>query len=162
MHILGIETSCDETSAAVVKNGREVLSNIIASSLDEHKKYGGIIPEIASRRQLELINTVTHTALRRAKTTLDDIDAVAVTQNPGLIGSLLVGISFARALSFAKKKPLIEVNHIKAHIYANFLKQKNIKNNQYPTLPAIGLIVSGGHTNLYHIKSFSKYHSLII
>jgi len=122
MNILGIETSCDETAAAVVRNGKNVLSNIVISSLKEHAPYGGIIPEIASRKQLEFITTICEQSLSKAKLSLKDIDAIAVTNQPGLIGSLLVGISFARALSFSIGKPLINVDHIKAHVYANFLK----------------------------------------
>ena len=161
MNILGIETSCDETAAAVVKNGTNVLSNIIVSSLKEHAKYGGIIPEIASRRQLECINAVSQQSLAKAKLNLKDIDAIAVTSHPGLIGSLLVGISFARALSFATNKPLIEVDHIKAHAYANFLELSGKKTkNPKPNLPAIALVVSGGHTDLYHIRSFSHFRLL--
>jgi len=159
MNILGIETSCDETAAAVVRDGRVILSNIVASSLKQHKQYGGIIPEIASRRQIEFINFVVKRALTQAKVTLKDIDAIAVTESPGLIGSLLVGISFARALSFATNKPLIHVDHIKAHLYANFLTFKNNKKKQKstvsePKLPALGLVVSGGHSSLFYLKDF--------
>jgi N6-L-threonylcarbamoyladenine synthase len=161
MNILGIETSCDETAASVVRNGKYVLSNIIASSLKEHAQHGGIIPEIASRRQLEFINAVTEQSLREAGVKLKSIDAVAVTSQPGLIGSLLVGISFARGLSFAIDKPLINVNHIKAHAYANFLElPKAGKAKQKPKLPAVALVVSGGHTNLYHIKTFDQFRLL--
>jgi N6-L-threonylcarbamoyladenine synthase len=161
MNILGIETSCDETAASVVRNGKYVLSNIIASSLKEHAQHGGIIPEIASRRQLEFINAVTEQSLRKAGVKLKNIDAVAVTSQPGLIGSLLVGISFARGLSFAIDKPLINVNHIKAHAYANFLElPKAGKAKQKPKLPAVALVVSGGHTNLYHIKTFDQFRLL--
>ncbi|MDD3374945.1 MAG: tRNA (adenosine(37)-N6)-threonylcarbamoyltransferase complex transferase subunit TsaD [Candidatus Omnitrophica bacterium] len=159
MKILGIETSCDETSVSVVKNGQLILSNVIATSLKDHQKYGGIIPEIASRKQLELINTVTHRALETARVPLKQIDAIAVTSNPGLIGSLLVGISFAQSLSYALKKPLVEVNHITAHLYANFLrkiKQEN-KIKELPRLPAIGLVVSGGHSSIFHIKNFENF-----
>jgi tRNA A37 threonylcarbamoyladenosine modification protein TsaB len=124
MNILGIETSCDETSASIVRNGSEVLSNVVATSLTEHQKFGGIIPEIASRRQLEYINIVTLKAIKDAGLTMADIDAVAVTKTPGLIGSLLVGITFAHSLAYALKKPLIHVNHIHAHIYANYLVDK--------------------------------------
>lgn len=151
MKILGIETSCDETSASVVEDGGEVFSNVVSSSLKDHRKYGGIIPEIASRRQLELIQPVVREALEEARVKIEKIDAIAVTQSPGLIGSLLVGVSFARALAFALKKPLIEVDHIKAHLYANFLTEKK----EFPTLPAIGLVVSGGHSSLFHVKNFS-------
>src|SRR3989338_2704456 len=122
---LGHETSCDEPSASVVKDGRDIFSNVISSSLKDHQKYGGIIPEIASRRQLELIHAVVPQAIQEAQLKLEEIDAVAVTKSPGLIGSLLVGVSFARALAFALKKPLIEVDHIKAHLYANFLRFKS-------------------------------------
>lgn len=159
MNILGIETSCDETAAAVVKNGKNVLSNIVVSSLKEHVRYGGVIPEIASRRQLECITAVCDEALEKAGMTIKDIDAIAVTQRPGLIGSLLVGISFARALSFANDKPLINVDHIKAHAYANFLRFDGDK-TPLPKLPAAALVVSGGHTDLYHLKSFSQFRLL--
>ncbi len=156
MKILGIETSCDETAASVVENGRDILSNMVVSSLPDHKRYGGIIPEIASRRQIELIHLVIQTALKKAGLSLKDIHAIAVTRSPGLIGSLLVGLSFARALSFATNKPLVEVDHIKAHLYANFLSRKR----QRTLLPAVGLIVSGGHSSLYHIKNFTHYRLL--
>lgn len=161
MFVLGIETSCDETAAAVVKDGRLILSNTVTSSLAEHSRFGGIIPEIASRRQMELINTVVQTALDKGKVTLEQIGGIAVTQSPGLIGSLLVGLSYGRALSFAARKPLIEVDHIKAHLYANFLRFTDGKEkNALPQLPAVGLIVSGGHSSLYFIKSFTDYRLL--
>ena len=159
MNILGIETSCDETAASVVRDGCQVLSNVVVSSLKEHARYGGVIPEIASRRQLECINQVVDEALLAANLNLKDIDAVAVTQSPGLIGSLLVGISFARALSFAIQKPLIDVNHIEAHLYANFLELPG-KAPLRLSLPAVGLVVSGGHTSLYLIKDFKNYKLL--
>ena len=155
MNILGIETSCDETSAAIVKDGRKILSNVVISSLKEHKRYGGVIPEIASRRQLECINPVVEKALFDARINLNDIDAVAVTYSPGLIGSLLVGISFSRALAFAVKRHWLKVDHIKAHLYACFLQDGT--NRLIPKLPAIGLVVSGGHTSLYYIKDFNKF-----
>ncbi|MCK4882480.1 MAG: tRNA (adenosine(37)-N6)-threonylcarbamoyltransferase complex transferase subunit TsaD, partial [Candidatus Omnitrophica bacterium] len=165
MNILGIETSCDETAAAVVRNGTFVLSNIVASSLKEHAQHGGIIPEIASRRQLEFIHAITERSLAKAGLKLKNIDAVAVTNQPGLIGSLLVGISFARGLSFAINRPLIDVNHIEAHAYANFLEFSGTqtgekKPRKKPELPAIALVVSGGHTNLYHIKAFDRFRLL--
>lgn len=163
MNILGIETSCDETAAAVVKDGRVVLSNIVASSLKEHSRYGGIIPEIASRRQMELINVVVQTALEKAGCKLKNIHAVAVTRSPGLIGSLLVGISYARALSFAAQKPLFEMDHVKAHLYANFLRfagSPSSRRAPLPELPAVGLIVSGGHTNLYYLKNPGSFQLL--
>lgn len=161
MFVLGIETSCDETAAAVVKDGRLILSNTVTSSLAEHSKFGGIIPEIASRRQMELINTVVQAALDKGGVTLEQIGGIAVTQSPGLIGSLLVGLSYARAVSFASRKPLIEVDHIKAHLYANFLRFADGKEkNEPPELPAVGLIVSGGHSSLYFIKGFTDYRLL--
>jgi len=152
MKILGIETSCDETGAAVVINGRHILSNVVVSSLKEHTRYGGVLPEIASRRQLECIQPVVEEALRRARTTLQDIDRIAVTESPGLIGSLLVGISFAGTLSAALKIAYVAVDHVKAHAYANFISPK--RDFEQPKLPAVGLVVSGGHTNLYLIRSF--------
>lgn len=155
MNILGIESSCDETAASVVKDGVHVLSNVVASSLKEHAVYGGIIPEIASRRQIESIHGVVNEALLQAKLKLKRIDAVAVTAKPGLIGSLLVGISFAKALAYAAEKPLIEIDHIQAHWYANFLRCKEDK-DILPELPAVGLVVSGGHTSLFDIKDFTK------
>ena len=154
MNVLGFETSCDETAASVVKDGRIVLSNIVVSSLKEHRRYGGVIPEIASRRQMEFIHPVAVKALQEAGLTLGRIDALAVTNRPGLIGSLLVGISFARSLSFASNKPLVDVDHIKAHMYACFLASPQ------PTLPAVGLVVSGGHTSLYFIKNFKDFRIL--
>ena len=163
MNILGIETSCDETAASVVVDGQRIFSNVVSSSLKDHQKYGGIIPEIASRRQMELINTVVTQALCDAGLNLDKIDAVSVTKSPGLIGSLLVGVSFARALSFALDKPIIEVDHVKAHLYANFLRFENSifssqdKKEELPALPAIGLVVSGGHSSLFCVKEFNHF-----
>lgn len=159
MNILGIETSCDETAAAVVKNGHTILSNIVASSLKDHAKYGGVIPEIASRKQLEFIHSVIDEAIMCSGQTLKNIDGIAVTTAPGLLGSLLVGISYAKAISFALDKPLIEVDHIKAHLYANFIRPKN-DTAKLPLLPAIGLVVSGGHSSLYHIKDFTRFKLL--
>ena len=143
---LGIETSCDETSASLVKDGKIILSNIIASSLKLHKKYQGIIPEIASRAHIEYISLVVEQSLKEAGKKTSDIGLVCVTKGPGLIGSLLVGISFAKGLSYALKKPLIGVNHLEAHLYASFLK------DPVPVLPFIGLVVSGGHTSLFLVK----------
>jgi len=161
MDILGFETSCDETAVAVVRNGRQVLSNVVVSSLMEHAKYGGVIPEIASRRQMECIHAICRQALSEAECELSGIDAIAVTEQPGLIGSLLVGISFARALSYATGKPLIHVDHVKAHVYANFLDLNGrSKGKDRPVLPAIALVVSGGHTVLYHVKDFTKFRLL--
>ncbi len=160
MNILGIETSCDETAASVVTDGRFILSNVISSSLARHQKYGGIIPEIASRRQLEYIQGVVQQALQDSHLTTNEIDAIAVTQKPGLIGSLLVGLSFARALSFAQRKPLVLVDHIQAHLYANFLTDVNKKEAAHdpslPKLPAVGLVVSGGHSSLFLVRNFSN------
>jgi len=159
--ILGIETSCDETSAAVVCDGVNVLSNVIATSLKDHQRFGGIIPEIASRRQIEYIHWVVAESLAKAHKTLDDIDAIAVTRAPGLIGSLLVGICFARGLSRATGKPLIEIDHIKAHLYANYLKlsQDSIA-CPINRLPAVGLVVSGGHSSLFYVKNFNEFKLL--
>ncbi len=155
MRVLGIETSCDETSASVVKDGRVVLSNITASSLRLHKKYQGIIPEIASRAHIESISLVTKQALQEAGVKIKDIDMICVTKGPGLVGSLLVGISFAKALSFALGKPLLGVGHLEAHLYASFLSERKRRTNpkkQTALLPCIGLVVSGGHTSLYYIN----------
>ncbi len=160
MNVLGIETSCDETGAAVVVDGCHVLSNIVATSLKDHQKYGGIIPEIASRRQLELIQYVAAEAVEKARVPFKDLDYIAVTRKPGLIGSLLVGISFTRALSYALRKPLVEVDHIKAHIYANFLRSSKTDQLPLPKLPAIGLVVSGGHSSLYHVRGFDRFDLL--
>jgi len=161
MRILGIETSCDETAAAVVSDGVKVLSNVIATSLKDHQRFGGIIPEIASRRQIEFIHWVVAESLKNAQMSLKDVDAIAVTRKPGLIGSLLVGLCFARALSRASKKPLIEIDHIKAHLYANYLELPNA-NNVCPLnrLPAIGLVVSGGHSSLFFVKNFNDFKLL--
>ncbi len=160
MNILGIETSCDETAASVVRDGKIIRSHIVSSSIKDHQKYGGVIPEIASRRQMEWIDGVVRQALETARLKLADIDAVAVTKSPGLIGSLLVGLSFGRALAFAIQKPLVEVDHIKAHLYANFLAFENDSAPKLPKLPAIGLVVSGGHTSLYQITDFDRYRLL--
>jgi len=154
MMVLGIETSCDETAAAVVKDGKKILSSVIASSLSEHKKFGGIVPEIASRAHLESINFVVKEALRMARKQLKDIDLIAVTTKPGLIGSLLVGVSFAKAIGASLKKPVIEINHIQAHLYSCFLKGKK------PKFPFVGLVVSGGHTNLFYVKNFKSVKTL--
>lgn len=159
MNILGIETSCDETSASVVRDGEVILSNVVATSLKEHEKYGGVIPEIASRRQLESITAVVEEALRTADVKANDVDAVAVTREPGLIGSLLVGISFARALAWAVHKPIVDVNHIEAHLYASFLRRAD-EHADLPPLPAVGLVVSGGHTSLYRINDFTVFELL--
>ncbi|MFC1704462.1 tRNA (adenosine(37)-N6)-threonylcarbamoyltransferase complex transferase subunit TsaD [Candidatus Omnitrophota bacterium] len=146
MLVLGIETSCDETAAAVVRDGRKIISNVIASSLALHKRYGGVIPEIASRAHVESIGYVVAEAIDKARINKHQIGLIAATAHPGLPGSLLVGSSFAKALSFALKKPLVEVDHIKAHLYASFLETTQ------PRLPFVGLVVSGGHTELFYVK----------
>jgi len=146
--ILGIESSCDETSIAIVKNGREVLSNIISSQIEIHTRFGGVVPEVASRNHIEAINNVLTSALKEANLTLNDIDAIAVTYGAGLIGALMVGVSFAKALAYSLNKPLIAVNHIKGHMCANYIEHKDL------TPPFIGLIVSGGHTAIVEVKDF--------
>lgn len=151
---LGIESSCDETSVAVVKNGREVLSNVINSQIKIHEKYGGVVPEIASRNHIEAISGVTKQALEKAKITFEDIDIIACTCGPGLVGALLVGVSYAKALSYALNKPLIGTNHIEGHIAANYITHKNL------TPPFLCLIVSGGHTHLVHIKNYNEFEIL--
>lgn len=154
MYVLGIETSCDETSVSVVKDGRAILSNEISSSLKFHKKYGGIVPEIASRMQLETITQVADNAIKEARLSLKDMNLVSVTSGPGLLGSLLVGISFAKSVSLALGIPLLGVNHVYSHIYANFLNGKGVK------LPFVALVVSGGHTSLFYIRNFDKIEIL--
>ena len=160
MNILGIETSCDETAASVVVDGVYARSNVIATSLKDHQRFGGIIPEIASRRQIELVHWVVGEAIAQAKMTLNDIDAIAVTRSPGLMGSLLVGLSFARALARATHKPLIEIDHIKAHIYANYVKLEGKESCPIERLPAVGLVVSGGHSSLFYMKDFHTFKLL--
>lgn len=149
--ILSIESSCDETSAAVVKNGREVLSNIIASQIDTHKKYGGVVPEVASRMHIEAVDMVVKEALNEANVTLDEIDAIGVTYGPGLVGALLVGLQYAKGLAFASKKSLIGVNHIEGHICANYIQHKDLEP------PFVSLVVSGGHTFIVHVKDYGEY-----
>lgn len=151
INILAIETSCDETAAAVVRNGREIRSNIISSQIELHKLYGGVVPEIASRKHIEKINQVIEEALREADTTLDDIDAIGVTYGPGLVGALLVGVAEAKAISFAIKKPLIGVHHIEGHVSANYIENKELEP------PFLCLIVSGGHTHLVLVKEYGEY-----
>lgn len=151
---LAIETSCDETSVAVVKNGREVLSNIISSQIDVHKKFGGVVPEVASRKHIESINRIIQTALDEANVTLDDIDIVGATYGPGLVGALLVGLSSAKALAFGKGIPLVPVNHIEGHIFANFIEHKDLEP------PFTCLVVSGGHTHLVYVKDYGDYELL--
>ncbi|MFR0822552.1 MAG: tRNA (adenosine(37)-N6)-threonylcarbamoyltransferase complex transferase subunit TsaD [Clostridia bacterium] len=152
--VLGIESSCDETSVAVVKNGREVLSNVISSQIDIHEKFGGVVPEIASRNHVEAISNVTKKALEEAKVTTEDIDAIACTYGPGLVGALLVGVSYAKALSYATGKPLIGTNHLEGHIAANYITHKDLKP------PFLCMVVSGGHTHLIHIKDYKEFEIL--
>jgi N6-L-threonylcarbamoyladenine synthase len=146
--ILGIESSCDETAAAVVRNGEELLSSVVASQFDAHQLYGGVVPELAAREHLRAIVPVTRKALADACVKLDEIDAIAVTQGPGLAGALLVGITYAKALGFAAKKPIIAVNHLEGHIHA-VLMEERAKGNTEPRFPVLALVVSGGHTHLY-------------
>lgn len=150
MKILGIESSCDETACAVVENGRKVLSNVIATSLEEHKLYGGVVPEIASRRHAESISGVVEEALAQANCTIDDIDAIAVTYAPGLIGALLVGVNFAKGLALATDTPLVPVHHIRGHIASNY-----ISNDVEP--PFLCLIVSGGHSHIVAVNSYTDF-----
>ena len=152
--ILAIESSCDETAAAVVRNGRQVLSNVISSQIALHTLYGGVVPEIASRKHIEKINQVVEEALARAKMTWDDIDAIAVTYGPGLVGALLVGVSFAKALAFALKKPLVGVHHIEGHISANYIDNPDLEP------PFMCLVVSGGHSHLVKVADFGDYEIL--
>ena len=152
--ILAIESSCDETAAAVVRNGRDVLSNVIASQIATHKIYGGVVPEIASRKHIEAIDWVIDGALKDAGVKKEDVDAVAVTYGPGLVGALLVGLSEAKALAFALDKPLIPVHHIEGHIAANYIQNKDWEP------PFICMVVSGGHTHLVHIRDYSSFDIL--
>ncbi|MFZ5988126.1 MAG: tRNA (adenosine(37)-N6)-threonylcarbamoyltransferase complex transferase subunit TsaD [Bacillota bacterium] len=149
--ILGIETSCDETSAAVVKNGRQVLSNVISSQVDLHQKYGGVVPEIASRKHVELIMPVINQALDEAGITLDHVDAIGVTYGPGLVGALLVGLSAAKALAFTMEKPLIGVHHIEGHIAANYIEHSELEP------PFVCLIASGGHSHIVYVEDYDKF-----
>jgi N6-L-threonylcarbamoyladenine synthase len=152
--ILGIESSCDETAAAIVADGREVRSSIVASQLDTHAKYGGVVPELASREHLRAIVPVVEQALAEAAISLDDLGAIAVTQGPGLVGSLLVGVSYAKALCFARKLPLIAVNHVEGHIHSVLLEHPHV------SFPALALIVSGGHTHLFEVQEPGSYRLL--
>jgi N6-L-threonylcarbamoyladenine synthase len=151
---LGIETSCDETAAAVIKDGTAILSNVVLSQIDIHQKYGGVVPEIASRHHIEAMFPVINEALKEAKVTLDDIEVIAVAYGPGLVGSLLVGVAAAKALAFATATPLVGVNHIEGHIYANFLSGQEVKP------PLVCLTVSGGHTDLLLIPRLGEYEIL--
>ncbi len=154
MIVLGIESSCDETGVAIVKDEKKILANLVASSLKLHSRHGGVIPEIASRVQLESIAGLFTKAIKIARIKPEQIDLIAVTSHPGLPGSLMVGISFAKALALSLGKPILGVNHIYSHVYANLLCHRNIK------LPAVGLVASGGHTSLFYIQNFSKIQLL--
>lgn len=151
MIILAIESSCDDTAAAVVKDGREVLSSVIASQVPEHILYGGVVPEIASRRHCESISGVVRSALKEASLTISDIDAIACTYAPGLIGALLVGVNFAKGLSYSSGKPLIPVHHLRSHIASNYITSSKLEP------PFLALVVSGGHTHLINVKNYTDY-----
>lgn len=154
MKLLAIETSCDETSVAIVENGRKVLANAISTQIPLHEQYGGVVPEIASRMHVEKINLVIKEALKVATISLDEIDAIGVTYGPGLVGALLVGVMAAKALAFAKNKPLVGVHHIKGHIAANYITHPELEP------PFLCLVVSGGHTHLVHVKDYTTYEIL--
>ena len=154
MLILGIDTSCDDTSASVVENGATIISSIISSQTEIHKKYGGIVPELASRRHIEMLWPVVDEALKNAGVQFKDLSGIAVCYGPGLIGSLLVGCSFAKAVCYTREIPLIAVNHLEGHVFASFLEEPR------PEFPFIALIVSGGHTSLYKVEGFRKYREL--
>jgi len=151
MKILGIESSCDETAAAIVQDGSTILSSVVSSQIDVHHKYGGVVPELASRMHVEAITSVVDQAIINADIHLQDIDGVAATRGPGLIGALLVGFSFAKSFAFARHLPFAGVNHLEAHIYSLFLMDKK------PAFPFIALVVSGGHTNIYHVTSYDNF-----
>jgi N6-L-threonylcarbamoyladenine synthase len=150
--ILAFETSCDETAVAIVRNGRQLLSNLVASQIQVHQRFGGVVPEVASRKHIEVIAALTDEAFRQAGLNFSDIDAVAVTNTPGLIGALLVGVSFAKAFAYGLARPLVAVTHLQAHIYANFLKEENP-----PQFPAVCLVVSGGHTSILFMKDHRSF-----
>lgn len=154
MLVLGIESSCDETAGAVVADGTTILSNVISSQVDIHRNFGGVVPEIASRKHIEVIIQVVEQALNDAGVTLDDVNGVAATRGPGLIGSLLVGLSVAKSIAFMKDIPFVAVNHIEGHIAAVFLTEEK------PDFPFVALVVSGGHTNIYIVESFGSFHIL--
>lgn len=154
MLVLGIESSCDETAAALLRDGREVLSNVVASQIKIHRSFGGVVPELASREHLRNIGYVVRKALADAGKSQDEIDGIAVTQGPGLIGSLLVGLSFAKAMAFSIKKPLVPVNHVEGHIFSAFIENPEIR------YPLLALVVSGGHTSLIHSPEPGKYQSI--
>lgn len=164
MKVLGIESSCDETAAAVVEDGKKLLSNVVASSMDLHARYGGVIPEIAARSHIEVIISVIEQALGNARCTWDDIDAIAVTNGAGLGGSLLIGVLTARTLAIVKRKPLYAINHVEAHLYVNFLIESSLPGydmpNAQPTFPSLGIIVSGGHSQLVFFRNHFDYDLL--
>lgn len=154
VYVLGIETSCDETAASVVVDGRNVLSNVVLSQIDIHKRFGGVVPEVASRKHVEVVSQVIREALDQAKIKLGDLDAIGATYGPGLVGALLVGLSAAKGLSYGAGKPFVAVNHIEGHICANFIEHKELEP------PFIGLVVSGGHTHLVKVLDYGKYEIL--
>ena len=154
IYTLGIESSCDETSSAVVKNGREVLSNVINSQIDIHEQFGGVVPEIASRNHVDAISKVVKESIKQAGITMEQIDIIACTYGPGLVGALLVGVSYAKGLSYALNKPLIPTNHIHGHIAANYISHKDLEP------PFLCLVISGGHTHLVHIKTYTEFEIL--
>ena len=154
IYTLGIESSCDETSAAIVKNGREVLSNVIHSQIDIHEQFGGVVPEIASRNHVDAISKVVQEALKIAGIPMERIDNIACTYGPGLVGALLVGVSYAKGLSYSLNKPLIPTNHIHGHIAANYISHKDLEP------PFLCLVISGGHTHLVHIKNYTEFEIL--
>ena len=154
MYLLGIESSCDETAAAVLKDGTELLSSVVDTQIQVHAKYGGVVPELASRRHIETIYTVVHEALQQASITLDQVDAIAVTQGPGLIGSLLVGLSFAKAMAYVKKIPCLGVDHMAGHLLSVFL------GDAQPSFPYVALAASGGHSSIYLVESPTAYQLL--
>jgi len=151
---LALETSCDETSAAILKNGREILSNVISTQIEEHKKYGGVVPEVASRKHVENVNMVIQEALDLANLSLRDVDHIGVTHGPGLVGALLVGLSVAKAMAYALRIPLVGVNHIEGHICANYIEHKSLEP------PFLCLVVSGGHSHLVYVKGYGSYETL--
>ena len=158
MLILGIESSCDDTASAIVKDGRTVISSVVASQDAVHSAYGGVVPELASRRHIEMIIPVVEESLKRAAVSLSDIDAIGVTQGPGLVGSILVGLSFAKAVGYAKKKPFVGVNHISSHALSAFLEDGEKK--EVPDFPFVALIVSGGHTALLSVDDYTEFKIL--
>ncbi len=164
MKILGIETSCDETAASVVEDGKRMLSNVVATQIDIHKEYGGVVPEIAARSHIEVILPVIHQSLDQAGCTWDDIDGIAVTYGAGLLGSLLIGTLTARTLALTKQKPLYAINHVEGHVYANFITETSLPDyvlpQSQPTFPLLALIVSGGHTQLVLFEDHFSYRLL--